>query len=109
MAESSAFMIVAAKVDTTKKEDLKHYLMHAQPIFKAHGGKPVGRWAVAEAIVGEAEATHVIVMEFPSQAAIKAVFDDPDYVALLPSRSSAFPVLDIIIGETFEAASLLAG
>lgn len=109
MADSSAFMIVAAQTDLSQKEALKHYLMNARPIFKGHGGRPVGQYAIADAVVGETHATHFIVMEFPSKEAIKAVFEDPNYVELVPSRTKAFPKLDIIVAETFEAADLLKG
>jgi len=53
MTDSKAFMIVTCKVDQTQKEDLKHYLRNARPIFAAHGGRPVGQYAVAEKEIGE--------------------------------------------------------
>jgi uncharacterized protein (DUF1330 family) len=46
-------------------------------------------------------------MEFPSKDAIRDVFKDPDYLALVPSRTNAFPVLDIMISEEFNPAALL--
>ncbi len=51
--------------------------------------------------------THVIIMEFPSKDAIRDVFKDPDYLALVPSRTNAFPVLDIMISEELNPAALL--
>ena len=107
MTDEKAFMIVTCKIDPTKKEDFKHYAQNARPIFGKHGGKPVGQYAVAETEVGECQTTHVVVMEFPSKDAIRNVFNDPDYVALVPSRTNAFPVLDILIAEEFNPAALL--
>jgi len=46
-------------------------------------------------------------MEFPTQDAIRAAFKDPGYIELIPSRTRAFPVLDILISEEFNPAALL--
>ncbi len=107
MADEKGFMIVTCKIDPSKKEDFKHYVQNARPIFGKHGGRPVGQYAVAETEIGESQTTHVIIMEFPSKDAIRNVFKDPDYLALIPSRTKAFPVLDIMISEEFEPAALL--
>ena len=107
MTEEKGFMIVTCKIDTTKKEDFKHYAQHARPIFGKHGGRPVGQYAVAETEIGESQTTHVIIMEFPNKDSIRNVFKDPDYLALVPSRTNAFPVLDIMISEEFNPAALL--
>lgn len=39
--------------------------------------------------------------------AIRNVFKDPDYIELVPSRTNAFPVLDIMVSEEFDPAALL--
>ena len=53
--------------------------------------------SVAETHIGESQTTHVIIMEFPSVAAVQGVFKDSKYIELIPSRTKAFPVLDILI------------
>ncbi|MFT5586390.1 MAG: hypothetical protein ACI9VR_003988 [Cognaticolwellia sp.] len=109
MDSPAAFMIVTCKIDPSQKQDFKHYVSNARPIFGAHGGTPVGQYAVAERVVGQSQTTHVIIMAFPSQDAIRSVFADPAYTALIPNRTRAFPVLDIHIAEDFNPATLLAG
>ena len=107
MTDEKSFMIVTCKIDLSKKEDFKHYAQNARPIMGKHGGRPVGQYQVAETEVGESQTTHVIIVEFPSKDAIRNVFKDPDYLALIPSRTNAFPVLDIMISEEFDPAALL--
>lgn len=107
MPDAKGFLIVTCKIDPRKKGDLKHYLAGAGPIFAQHDGHAVGQWAVAETNTGESQTTHIIIMEFPSQNAIRGALEDPKYIELIPSRTQAFPVLDIMIAEAFEPASLL--
>ena len=107
MTDEKGFMIVTCKMDPSKKEDFKHYAQNARPIFAKHGGRPIGQYAVAETQVVEGQTTHVVIMEFPSKDAIRNAFKGPDYLALVPSRTNAFPVLDIMISEEFNSAALL--
>ncbi len=107
MADSKGFMIVTCKIDGSKKEELMHYLKNARPIFGKYGGRPLGQYAVAETETGDSQTTHVIIMEFPSTHAVRQVFKDPQYIELVPSRTAAFPVLDILISEEFNPADLM--
>ena len=107
MTDEKGFMIVTCKIDPSKKEDFKHYAQYARPIFAKHGGRPIGLYAAAETEIGESQTTHVFILEFPSKDAIRNVFKDPEYVELVPSRTNAFPVLDIMISEEFNPETLL--
>jgi uncharacterized protein (DUF1330 family) len=107
MTDEKGFMIVTCKIDPAKKEDFKHYVQNARPIFVKHGGRSIGQYAVAETEIGDSQTTHVIIMEFPGKGAIRSVFSDPDYIELVPRRTNAFPVLDIMISEEFNPAALL--
>jgi uncharacterized protein (DUF1330 family) len=107
MTESKGYMIVSAKIDATQRQELKHYISNARPIFQEYGGRPIGQYQVMESPVGESQSTHVIVMEFPSTDAVRRVFKDEKYTALVPARTAAFPVLEIMIAEDFNPMSLL--
>lgn len=107
MANSPHYMIVICGIDPSKTADFTHYVTHARPIFGANGGRPVGQYATEATVVGDGETTHVIVMEFPSEEAIRAVFADPAYQALIPARTAAFPRLQILISKDFDPRSML--
>lgn len=107
MSSSPRYMMVICTLDASKAADFRHYVSHARPIFAANGGKPVGQYETEAVLFGDTETTHLIVMEFPSEAAIRAVFADPAYQALVPARSAAFPRLQILIGKDFDPRALM--
>jgi uncharacterized protein (DUF1330 family) len=106
MSEATAQMIVTCRIDPSNKAALVHYITHARPLFAQYGGRPSGQYVVQSSITGSSDTTHIIVMEFPSADAIRAVMADEAYQALIPARTLAFPTLDILIAAPFEPASL---
>jgi uncharacterized protein (DUF1330 family) len=107
MSAERAYMLVTCKIDAAQAGAFKQYVGNARPLFAAYGGKPAGQYAVASTLVGSADTTHVIVMEFPSADAIRACLADPAYVALIPFRSLAFPTLHIAIAADFDPMPLI--
>jgi uncharacterized protein (DUF1330 family) len=101
MSDSSSYMIVTCRMDPNQKQHFGHYVTNARPIFARFGGRPAGQYAIAEKVVGSGDTTHVLVMTFPSADAIKGVMADPEYQALIPARTQAFPTLDIMIATDF--------
>lgn len=108
MSQAKGFLVVTCKIDKSKKEELKHYISGARPIFAQYGGRPSGQYEVKDTIIGNSQTTHIVVMEFPSVEAVQNVFKDPNYIALIPARTIAFPVLDILITEAFTPEQLLS-
>lgn len=107
MKPAPHYMIVICALDSSKAAEFTHYVTHARPIFGANSGRPVGQYETQATVFGKDEATHVIVMEFPSEQAIRAVFDDPAYQALIPARTAAFPSLQILISTAFDPSAML--
>lgn len=101
------YMIVTAKIDMSKEDDLKTYLTTAMPIFGRNGAKPVAQYSVVENLIGESGSTRVIVVEFPSADNIRNIFKDPEYLAVVPNRDVAHPVLDVMIAEDFDPLALI--
>ena len=108
MSESPRYLLVSCTLDGSRLAEFRHSVGHARPLFAAHGGRPAGQYATDSVLVGAGETTHVIVMAFPSEAAIRAVFDDPAYQALIPARTAAFPRLEILIARDFDPRPLMA-
>jgi len=54
------------------------YIRLDTPIFERHGGRFLVRGGAAEVAEGSFKERHIIA-EFPSFAAAKAAYDDPDY------------------------------
>lgn len=108
MSSPTRYMIVICTVDPTRSAEFTDYVSHARPLFGAYGGRPVGQYAVEDVMVGEGLDTVVIVMEYPSGDAIRAVLADPAYQALIPARTAAFPRLQILIASDLDPTALLA-
>lgn len=98
MSEKS-FIIVNAVLNPNEKEAFAYYSEHSSPLFKNAGAKPVGKYKVAQNIVGNKKLDAVVILEFTSDQAIIDVFESEAYKKLLPFRDKAFTDLEVFIGN----------
>jgi len=98
MSEKS-LMIVNAVLNPNEKEAFTYYSEHSSSLFKDAGAKPVGKYKVAQNIVGSKKLHVVVVMEFPNNQAIIDVFESEAYKKLLSFRDKAFTELEVFIGN----------
>lgn len=70
---------VVATVHVADPETYKKYADRTPAIVARHGGKFLARGGEARAIEGEAFNDRMVIIEFPSQQALQAWYDDPDY------------------------------
>lgn len=78
-------------------ESLQSYQAGSGPIFAKHGGKPAAQLPVSSRPVGDTPAAFVVVIEFPSAEAAEAVFQDPDYQALIEARDRGLASLNVYV------------
>ncbi len=83
----SAFIIARVLVRDPAK--FQEYAQAAGPTIAAHGGQVIQRGKFAEALLGDAEAHSIGIMEFPDLSSIQAWFSSPDYQALTDLREQA--------------------
>lgn len=95
----SAIMIALNTPNPDEAEAMTTYAQGAMPLIKASGGKPVGKFKCAEAITGSGFPQLVLVVEFPSKDAIKALFESAEYKALIPVRDKAFTSFNVCIAD----------
>lgn len=98
MAERK-FMIVNAILNPIEKEAFAFYSENSAPLFKKAGGTPVGKFKITQNLVGNTNLQILVIMEFPSDQAIKNVFASEEYKKLLPYRDKAFSELEVYIGN----------
>lgn len=98
MSEKS-LMIVNAVLNPNEKEAFAYYSEHSSLLFKNAGATPVGKYKVAQNIVGDKKLHVVVIMEFPSSQAIIDVFESEAYKKLLPYREKSFTALEVFIGN----------
>lgn len=69
---------------------LAEYFRLTGPLLDRVGARIVRRFAVTEAVVGRGPSRTVVIVDYPSRAAVDAVFLSPDYAAAIPARDRAF-------------------
>ena len=65
------------------------YLRQVIPMIERFGGRYLTRAGSHEVLEGDWQPDRVVIIEFPSKAAIKAWYDAPDYKPLIALRRSA--------------------
>jgi len=84
------FLMIEATPNPNEKEALQSYLSQAPVVTKEYGGVPIATYDVETAIDHGEKPGVFVVMSFPSRDAIKSLFSDPAYEALIPLRDLGF-------------------
>ncbi|WP_375227601.1 DUF1330 domain-containing protein [Roseobacter sp. S98] len=83
-------------------EDLAAYMQATQPLLKKAGAVIRQRFTINDVVVGASGAKSVVVVDYPDRAAVDAVFQSPEYLAVREHRDRAFPFYQINVIETAE-------
>lgn len=94
---NGAYLVIAAAPNPEAMEDLQAYQAASGPLFAKHGARPVAQFPVTDQPVGHTPAAFVAVLEFDSAEAAVAVFDDPDYQAIVPQRDRGLAALNVYV------------
>lgn len=69
---------------------LGEYFRVTGPLLERAGAEIVKRFTVNEVVVGHRPAKTVVIVKYPSRAAVESVFGSPEYQAIKPVRDRAF-------------------
>ena len=69
---------------------LQAYLATVGPLMQAAGAQLVSRHAVSRVLAGKGTLRHVSLVSYPSEQAVRQVFDSPAYRALDRIKEAAF-------------------
>jgi uncharacterized protein (DUF1330 family) len=90
---------VIAHITVRDPERYKEYVRLDTPVAERHGGRFIVRGGQSEVVEGEALARHVVI-EFPSYAAARTFYADPEYQAAAEiRRATADSVIVIVEGH----------
>ena len=78
---------------------LAEYLRVTTPLLDRAGARIMKRFTVSERVVGSAPAQSVMIVEYPSRAAVAQVFNSAEYHAVIPVRDRAFLTYHISIAS----------
>jgi len=84
---AKAYVIADARIHDRAAYD--EYRGKVLPTIQKHGGRFVVRGGPHEVLEGGWTPTRLVVIEFPSMAAARAWYTDPDYAPLLKLRQAA--------------------
>ena len=84
---AKAYVIADARIHDAAAYD--EYKRRVLPTIERHGGRFIVRGGPHAVLEGSWKPTRVVVIEFPSAAAARAWYADPDYAPLLKLRQAA--------------------
>jgi uncharacterized protein (DUF1330 family) len=76
---------------------LQDYLDRVAPLMEAAGASLVSRHSVTRVLAGEGRPGLVSVMDYPSDAAVRQVFESPAYLALEQIKAEAFNHYEVLV------------
>ena len=97
MTEKTTLVVTAAP-NPEEMASVQEYLQGVTPLLTAAGGNLVKRLKVGSVIKGDPSGM-VLVMDFESGDAIKAMFGSDDYAALVPVRDRGFAQMNILLTQ----------
>jgi uncharacterized protein (DUF1330 family) len=81
---------------------LAHYLDVTAPLLERANAIITKMFDLNETVVGPRTAKRMILVEYPSRAAVDLVFNSDEYQALIPTRDIAFTSYFISIAEQLD-------
>lgn len=81
----SAYVI--ANVEITNPVGCEEYRKRVSATLAAHGGRFVARGGATEVLEGSWAPKRLVIIEFPSMAALKSWYDSPEYRPLIELRN----------------------
>lgn len=78
-----------ALVDVDDPVAYKRYTDRVPALVAQHGGRFVVRGGAPTALEGSLPAGRIVVIEFPSKAAVEAFYEAPEYQEIVPLRQAA--------------------
>ena len=80
---------LVANIEVSDPAAFEEYRKRVPATIAAHGGRYLCRGGAVEVLEGDFPAKRVVVLEFPSVAAIKTWYASPEYQPLLAMRDKA--------------------
>jgi uncharacterized protein (DUF1330 family) len=90
---------IIGHITVTDPEAYKEYVTRDTPILERHGGRFIVRGGPSEIPEGPALNRHIVI-EFPSYAAAKAAYNDPDYQNVADIRRRTADSVIILVEGT---------
>lgn len=90
-------IIVTAVFNPDQMPSAQEYMQRAIPMLINGGGEIIRRVKVTRAVIGSQKYNAFLVMDFPSESAVDAIFSSSAYAEIIPLREAGFKSMDIVI------------
>ena len=81
----SAYLL--AHIEVTDPAGYEEYRKRVPPTVVAHGGRFLARGGAIDVLEGSWSPKRLVIIEFPSMAALKSWYDSPEYRPLIELRN----------------------
>ena len=75
-----------ANLEVTEKDGFERYRAGVPAVIAAHGGRYLVRGGAVRAVEGESPFRRLVILEFPTMAALHGFYESPEYRPLLELR-----------------------
>ena len=96
-AEQHSYLVINAIVNKENKAELPDYLDKTLQVFKANGGKPIGKYKAIQRLGGEESPEMIAIIAFPDDQKIKEMMKSKDFKNLGELRSRVFDKLNLVL------------
>lgn len=93
----SVMMVATTTLNAGQDDALQQYIIATAPMIEKAGGRLVSRLHHNEDIVGAGPSQFVVLVDYPSKAAVRSVFESAEYKALISVRDLAFSTYNISV------------
>jgi uncharacterized protein (DUF1330 family) len=93
-----------ASIDVTDAAGFEQYRQAVPAVLAAHGGRYLVRGGAQQAVEGSLPLKRLVILEFPSMAALRGFYDSPEYRPLLDLRLASTNS-DVVFVEGYAPAA----
>lgn len=91
------FFIIIGFINPQEQESFKHYSTEINKLYESVGAEVIGRYPIAQTLLGEEKPDFLLVVEFPNQQALQNLLTSKEFQDLAPYREKAFSKISVFI------------
>ena len=95
--EQHSYLVINAIINKENKAELAEYLDKTYQVFRANGGKPIGKYKTIENLGGEGSPEMVAIIAFQDDQKIRKMMNSKDFENLGELRSRVFEKLNLVL------------
>ncbi len=91
------FIIIIGFVNPQEQASFQEYATEMRTLYEKHDAEIVDRYPIAMSALGGEKPDFVMVVEFPNQQKLQALFSSEEYQKIIPLREKGFKDLNVYI------------